>query len=82
MELRNFTREQKECVSAHHLQVSRWKLLKETEFYLVIINGKSGQRMWIDKFTRRRTSSSVCSKPHWENSDTVNYKKGDENDEA
>lgn len=49
-----WNREQKACVLAHHLQLSKWNLLRETEFYLVIYNSESKQRLWIDKFIQRK----------------------------
>lgn len=49
---KKLTREQKECLSAHHLIASNWMLVEETEFYLKIINKNTGSRRIVDKFRR------------------------------
>lgn len=49
---KRLTREQKECLSAHYLNVNKWLLLEETEFYLKIINIETGKRKIVDKFRR------------------------------
>lgn len=49
---KKLTRIQKECLSAHHLNADNWALIEETEFYLKIINKKTGTRKTIDKFRR------------------------------
>lgn len=49
---KKWTREQKECMSAHCLSVKQWSLLEETEFYLRIINKETKKTKRIDKFRR------------------------------
>lgn len=51
---KRLTRIQKECVSAHYLQVEKWMLVEETEFYLKIINKETGKIKSIDKFRRKQ----------------------------
>lgn len=48
------TRQQKECLSAHHLNADNWMLVEETDFYLKIINKQTGTRKSVDKFLRER----------------------------
>ena len=50
---KRLTRNQKECVSAHHLNANEWALIKETEFYLHIIQKGTKQIKIIDKFRRK-----------------------------
>lgn len=52
MRFRKFNRKQKECILAHGLQRSKWYLIQETEFSLIIYNPESKQRLWIDKFRK------------------------------
>lgn len=52
MRFKKFNRKQKECVRAHGLQVSKWYLIRETEFYLILYNPESKQRLPIDKFVK------------------------------
>jgi hypothetical protein len=49
---KKLTREQKECLTAHHLKATDWMLTEETDFYLKIIHKESGQRRMVDKFTK------------------------------
>lgn len=49
---KKLTREQKQCLSAHHLIPKNWMLVEETEFYLKIINKASGKKKSVDKFRR------------------------------
>lgn len=49
---KRLTRNQKECVSAHHLKVSDWMLVMETEFYLYLINKEGTKTKRVDKFIR------------------------------
>ena len=51
---KKLTRKQKECLSAHHLNAKNWMLLKETEFYLYIINKTTGKKRTVDKHVRVR----------------------------
>ena len=51
---KKLTRNQKECLSAHHLKADDWMLLNETEFYLKIINKTTRKQKSIDKFIRRK----------------------------
>ena len=45
---KKLTRQQKECLSAHHLNAENWALVQETDFYLKIINKRTEiLRMWI-----------------------------------
>ena len=49
---KKWTREQKECLSAHYLSIKHWSLLEETEFYLKIINNETKRTKMVDKFIR------------------------------
>lgn len=49
---KKLTKDQKICVSAHHLNAKNWSLVKETEFYLYIINKETGRTRRVDKFRR------------------------------
>lgn len=51
---KKLTREQKMCVSAHHLRPDKWMLVEETEFYLKIVHKETGTRRTIDKFRRAK----------------------------
>lgn len=51
---KRLTREQKECVSAHHLNAKEWSFVKETEFYLYIVKKGTKQMKSLDKFTRTK----------------------------
>ena len=47
------TRNQKECMTAHHLNANDWMVAEETEFYLKLVNKNTGARKMIDKFRRK-----------------------------
>ena len=47
------TRAQKEAISAYYFNPKEWAVVKETEFYLYIINKETGKKKTIDKFRRR-----------------------------
>lgn len=49
---KRLTRQQKECLSAHHLNADNWALVEEADFYLKIINKQTGTRRSVDKFRR------------------------------
>lgn len=49
---KRLTRSQKECVSSHHLKVYDWMLVRETEFYLYLINKERTKTKRVDKFIR------------------------------
>lgn len=49
---KKLTRVQKEACSAHHLNAEHWLLIEETEFYLKLVNKKTGSRKTIDKFLK------------------------------
>lgn len=49
---KRLTREQKVCLSAHHLKADNWMLVEETEFYLKVVNKESGRKRTLDKFRR------------------------------
>lgn len=51
---KKLTRQQKECLSTHHLNADNWALVEETDFYLKIINKQTGTRKSVDKFLRER----------------------------
>lgn len=51
---KKLTRQQKECLSAHHLNAENWALVQETDFYLKIINKRTGNIKNVDKFRRIR----------------------------
>lgn len=51
---KKLTRNQKECLSAHHLNAENWMLIEETEFYLKIINKQTGVKKIVDKFITMR----------------------------
>lgn len=56
MRFKKFNRKQKECILAHGLQRSKWYLIQETEFSLIIYNPESKQRLW-DGFESRPVQS-------------------------
>lgn len=47
------TRNQKECVSAHHLNAKEWAFVEEVGSYLKIINKRTGKIKLIDKYVRK-----------------------------
>ena len=49
---KKLTREQKQCVSAHHLNPNNWALVEETEFYYKVVNKETGKTKMLDKFRR------------------------------
>ena len=49
---KRLTRNQKECLSAHHLNADSWQLVSESEFYYKIIHKETKQIKTIDKFRR------------------------------
>lgn len=51
---KKLTREQKETLTAMHLNAKEWMLIEETDFYLKVINKATGKRKSIDKFGRLR----------------------------
>ena len=51
---KKLTRAQKECLSAHYLNVKEWMLVEETEFYLKIIRKSDGTIKRVDKSRRVR----------------------------
>ena len=51
---KKLTRQQKECLSAHHLHAENWARVQETDFYLKIINKRTGNIKNVDKFRRIR----------------------------
>lgn len=50
--LKKLNIQQKKCLSAYYLNTKKWALLKETEFYLVVVNKETGKRKTLDKFRR------------------------------
>lgn len=51
---KKLTREQKEALTASHLNAKEWMLIEETDFYLKVVNKETGQRKSVDKFRRLR----------------------------
>lgn len=49
---KKLTYEQKKCVSAHRMNPKKWSLVKETDFYLFLINKETKDRKIVDKFVR------------------------------
>lgn len=49
---KRLVRWQKECVAAHNLKMSDWRVVKETESYLYLINKETKDRRIVDKFVR------------------------------
>lgn len=49
---KKLTREQKECLSAHHLKADNWMLVEETEFYYKIIHKETKKTKMVDKFRK------------------------------
>ena len=47
------TRSQKEIISNNMLIVKNWLVISETEFYLSIINAKTGTKKMISKFPKK-----------------------------
>ena len=56
---KKLTRVQKQCLSAHNLIADNWMLIEETDFYLKIINKKTGTKKSVDKFTRKRKTGNT-----------------------
>lgn len=48
------TYEQKRAITAHSLNAKEWAVIRETDFYLYIINKKTGATKTIDKFLKER----------------------------
>lgn len=44
------TRVQKEIVSRHYMSAKKWRLVKETEFYLYLANVDTGKQQIISKY--------------------------------
>jgi hypothetical protein len=51
---KRLSRWQKECLTAHHLDASKWMLVEETDFYLKVIHKETGTRKTLDKFRREK----------------------------
>lgn len=51
---KRLSRWQKECLTAHHLDASKWMLMEETDFYLKVIHKETGARKSLDKFRREK----------------------------
>lgn len=51
---KKLTLRQKECLTAHHLDASKWMLVEETDFYLKVIHKETGVRKSLDKFRREK----------------------------
>ncbi len=49
---KRLSRRQKECLTAHYLDASKWMLVEETEFYLKVIHKETGARKTLDKFRK------------------------------
>lgn len=49
---KRLTRQQKECLSAHHLKADDWQLVSESEFYYKVIHKETKQIKTLDKFRR------------------------------
>lgn len=56
---KRLTREQKKCLSAHHLNADNWMLMEETKFYLKIINKQTGEMRFVDKFRKHKEKRGV-----------------------
>lgn len=51
---KRLTRNQKECLSAHHLKADDWQLVSESEFYYKVIHKETKQIKTLDKFRREK----------------------------
>lgn len=49
---KRLTRSQKECLSAYHLNAKNWMLVKESDFYITVINKDTRKTKILDKFRR------------------------------
>lgn len=49
---KKLTREQKQAVSAAGLVVKNWSLVRETDFYLYIVNRQTGTERRIDRYAK------------------------------
>lgn len=49
---KKLTRQQKEAVSAAGLVWQNWSLVRETDFYLYIVNRQTGTERRIDRYGR------------------------------
>ena len=50
---KNPTRNQKEVIRANNLNWKEWLVAEETEFYLKIINKKTGSRKSLDRLRKQ-----------------------------
>lgn len=48
------TRAQKEIITNNHLNSDNWMVLKETEFYLYLINKEMNRRKTVTKFPPKK----------------------------
>lgn len=51
---KRLTRDEKAAVSAYYLNPKDWMKQSESEFYITIVNKKTGQTRRIDKYARRK----------------------------
>lgn len=49
---KKLTREQKVAVSSAGLVAKNWSLVRETDFYLYLVNRQTGTERRIDKYAR------------------------------
>lgn len=49
---KKLTRQQKEMVSGHSLNADEWMFVEELEYYIRIINKRTGATKLVDKFRR------------------------------
>lgn len=47
---KKLTREQKRVVTNHYMSVKKWRLIKETDFYLYLSNIDTGKKKIICKY--------------------------------
>lgn len=55
---KRLTLEQKKIVSSHYMNAKEWSLVSESEFYLRLVNKRTGDFKTIDKFLRRKNNDS------------------------
>lgn len=54
---KSLTKEQKEIVSAHNLNLNDWLFVKETDFHIKVINKDMVRFRYLDKFIKKRSGN-------------------------
>ena len=54
---KSLTREQKQIVSTHHLNVNDWFFLEETDFHIKVVNKDMIHKKYLDKFISKKVGN-------------------------